>query len=238
MTEKNRSAKPVAIIPARAGSKGIPGKNIFNLNGQPLISYAIQAALKSKSIDRVIVSTDGAAIAKVAKQYGAEVIFRPSKISGDHSKSEDALLHVLSELKTKEDFEPELFVFLQCTSPLTTASDLDGAVSDLKRKKADCSLSVIKVHQFLWRRHSSFRKAGVNHNPSTRPMRQDREPEYLETGNFYVMRTRKFLKAKHRFFGKVDLYEIPKDHALDIDEPADIELGRVFLKRKARKPKK
>ena len=109
--------KVLAIIPARGGSKGIPRKNLRKLAGKPLIAYAIETAHASYYVNRIIVSTDDQEIAEVSKGFGAEYIQRPIEISGDSASSESALLHTLEQLYTLEAYEPNLLVFLQCTSP-------------------------------------------------------------------------------------------------------------------------
>jgi len=138
--------KIIAIIPARGGSKGIPKKNIQLLAGKPLISYTIDTAWHSEKITRVIVSTDDHEIAAVSKQYGAEVVWRPANISGDTASSEAALLHVLEHLKTTEYYQPDLIIFLQCTSPLTTHEDIDGTIQTLLDEDADSAFTATPFH--------------------------------------------------------------------------------------------
>jgi len=123
------SHKPniVAIIPARGGSKGIPGKNIKLLNGKPLIAYSIEAAKSASSISAVYVSTDSPEIASVARKYGALVIDRPKELATDTATSESVLLHFA------EQVDSDAIVFLQCTTPLTNSKDIDGAVKLLEK---------------------------------------------------------------------------------------------------------
>ena len=117
----------VAIIPARGGSKGIPGKNLMDLCGKPLVAHTIEHARSAPSVQRVIVSTDDDEIARVAEMFGAEVIRRPSEISGDTARSEAAIVHVLEELSRKERYESDLVVFLQATSPLRRPEDVQAS---------------------------------------------------------------------------------------------------------------
>ncbi|MDD2238193.1 MAG: acylneuraminate cytidylyltransferase [Kiritimatiellae bacterium] len=221
--------KTLAIIPARGGSKGIPHKNIHPLAGRPLIAWTIDAALAAKRVDRVVVSTDDAEIADVARQWGAEVVLRPVEIAGDTASSESALLHVLETLRTDEQYVPDMLVFLQCTSPLTSAEDVDGTVERLLERGGDTALSVTPFHYFLWREEGAGQAEGINHDKALRLMRQEREAQYLETGAVYVMRAPGFLKAKHRFFGKTVMYEMPPERCLEIDEPSDLEVAEVRL---------
>ena len=143
--------KTLAIIPARGGSEGIPRKNVRLLAGKPLISHTIGAATQASSVNRVVVSTDDDEIATISRQWGAEVILRPAEISTDNSSSELALLHTLEYLHENEGYNPDLVVFLQCTSPLTLAEDIDGTVQALFDQEADSSLAVTPFHYFLWR---------------------------------------------------------------------------------------
>lgn len=119
----------LAIIPARGGSKGLPGKNIKELNGKPLIAYAIEAALDSKYIDRVLVTTDSDDIAKVAKMYGADVPFkRPDELSSDTASAIDVYLHAIEFVMNTQDVKIEKFMVLLPTAPMRTSKHIDSAV--------------------------------------------------------------------------------------------------------------
>jgi N-acylneuraminate cytidylyltransferase len=222
--------KTVCIIPARGGSKGLPLKNILSLNGKPLIAYTIENAKRSKIINRVIVSTDNKKIADISEEYGAEVIFRPREISDDSSPSELALLHVLEHLNLSEKYNPDLIVFLQCTSPLTLAEDIDGAIDLLIREKADCVLSASPFHHFLWKTSKNSNYIGINHDKTERNLRQEQTPQYLENGSIYVMRTEGFVKSEHRFFGKIALFIMPKERSIEIDDNTDFYIAESLLK--------
>jgi YrbI family 3-deoxy-D-manno-octulosonate 8-phosphate phosphatase len=227
----------LAIIPARGGSKGIPRKNLAPLCGKPLIAWCIEAALASESIERVVVSTDDEEIALVAERFGATAVRRPVEISGDLSSSEAALLHCLEHLEATENYSPELVAFLQCTSPLMTADDIDGTVNTLRQSDADSALTVTDFHYYLWRQSATGESVGVNHDARERLMRQQRESEYLETGSVYVMKTVGFLEAKHRFFGKTVCYQTPAERCWEIDEPIDMEIAEVLMRRRLREEK-
>jgi N-acylneuraminate cytidylyltransferase len=220
----------LAIIPARGGSKGIPRKNVAMLAGKPLIAHTIGRALAAQKVTRVVVSTDDAEIAQVSHAHGAEVVMRPVELAGDTSRSEDALFHVLDHLAASESYAPDLTVFLQCTSPLTTSEDIDGTIDRLIGEGADTAHSVVPFHYFLWR-HGQNGADGVNHDKSFRLMRQQREPEYLETGSVYVMRTQGFLAERFRFFGRTAMHVIPFDHWQEIDEPLDFQIAEERMNR-------
>ncbi len=226
----NKSVISWAIIPARGGSKGIPRKNIKLLCGKPLIAWTIEAALKAELVERVIVSTDDHAIAEVAQNYGAELVMRPDYLADDFSRSEDALLHVLETEAAAGQVMPPAIAFLQCTSPLTLARDIDGTVAMVLDQGYDSAVTGTPFHYFIWTpdEHGGFH--GVNHEATRRLMRQERRPEYLEVGAVYAMRAAMFLRARFRFFGKTGLFPIPASRALEIDEPDDWEVAERAMR--------
>jgi CMP-N-acetylneuraminic acid synthetase len=224
----------LAIIPARGGSKGIPQKNLLSLGGKPLVARTIEIAREARLVSRVVVSTDDESIARTAREFGAEAIHRPAELSGDQASSESALLHVLKVLQENEGYRPDLIVFLQCTSPLTAAEDIDGAIDQLLKENADSVLAVAPFHYFLWKRDANGNAEGINHDKRTRPLRQNRDPEFLETGAVYVMRTEGFERARHRFFGKTALYVMPEERRLEIDEPHDFQIAEILLRDQVR----
>jgi len=224
----------VAIIPARGGSKGLPRKNVLPLAGRPLIAWTIDAALRAERVGRVIVSTDDPEIASIGGRYGAEVIMRPESISGDLASSEDALLHALNALQEDNRGLPETLAFLQCTSPLTEPADIDGTVALVEDGGADTALAAVDFHYFLWREDKTEGACGINHDKSVRQMRQERDPQFLESGAVYAMRTDGFMEHRHRFFGRTALHEMPLSRRLEIDEPVDFEMAEVLLRARLR----
>ena len=231
------SMRCLALIPARGGSKNIPRKNICRLAGKPLVAWTIDTARRAKTVGRVVVSTDDTETSTIARQYGAEVVLRPPEISGDRASSESALLHALDHLQQSEGYEPELIAFLQCTSPLTLPEDIDGTVQLLLRENADSALAVMPFHHFLWRRDPAGNATGINHDACVRLLRQEREPEFLETGAIYVMRTRGFKAARHRFFGTIRMYVMPPERCLEIDDPVDFRMAEVLLRERQQREK-
>ena len=225
----------LAIIPARGGSKGIPRKNLKKVDGVPLIVRAVRSALAASHITRTVVSTEDEEIAHVAREAGAEIIMRPDSLSGDKAPTEPALLHALETLASEEGYHPDLTCFIQCTSPLTTANDLDRGVEELLSKEADCLLSVTTDLVFLWRRTADGFANNVGFDMSVmRKGRQELEPQYRETGAFYVLRTEGFIAAGNRFFGRAALFEMPPEKSVDIDGPLDLELAEFLIARNAR----
>lgn len=211
------------IVPARGGSKGIPGKNLRPVGGIPLVARTVAAALDARRVDRVFVSTDDEQIAATARAAGAEVIERPAALAGDEASSESALVHALDTLVGQGVADPDIVVMMQCTSPFTTADDVDRTVA-LVDDGADAAFTAAPSAVFLWR-DSPAGATGVNHDASVRPRRQEREPEFAETGAVYAMRTAGFRTAAHRFFGRIAICEVPIARAGEIDEPDDLVLA-------------
>ena len=212
------------VVPARGGSKGIARKNLQLVGGMPLIVRSVAAAAAADRVDLVVVSTDDAEIARAARDAGATVVDRPADLSGDTATSESAVLHALDRLRDAGDPEPDVTVLVQCTSPFTRPDDIDAAI-DAIAAGADSAFTASRTHAFLWRVGDDG-VTPVNHDAATRAMRQVRPLEYLENGAVYAMRTAGLRAHAHRFFGRVDVVEMPASRSLEIDDPADLELAR------------
>ncbi|WP_336205148.1 N-acetylneuraminate synthase family protein [Nonomuraea sp. LPB2021202275-12-8] len=210
----------LAVVPARGGSAGVPLKNLAPVGGIPLVARAVRACLRAELVDEVVVSTDHAGIAEAAAQAGARVVDRPAELSGATASSESAVLHALDELGD----DPEVVVLVQCTSAFINPDDLSAAVRTVLDGQADAVFSGLPTHEFLW----TTTGAGINHDPSLRPRRQDLEAQVRETGAFYVMRTAGLREHGHRFFGEVAVQEVPSRHAVEVDTPEDLEIVRAL----------
>ncbi|MBN1879739.1 acylneuraminate cytidylyltransferase [bacterium] len=222
--------KTICIIPARGGSKGIPYKNIREVAGKPLIAWSIDAGRSSDRIDRVFVSTDDRKIAEIARNWGAEVIVRPVEISGDYAASELALLHVLDWLKKNEQYEPDIVVFLQPTSPYRSEYDVDNAIQRLIDENFDSVFSACPEHfTGRWTLDESGRAIPQNFDPSKRPMRQESNVEYLENGSIYVVRTRILLDTGTRMGGSIGIHLMPSERSHQIDTEDDLALFDKLL---------
>jgi len=222
----------LAIIPARGGSKGIKNKNIRNFCGKPLISYAINQACQAKKVNRVIVSTDDHKIAAVAKKYGAEVPFlRPKELALDNSKVVDAVLHLLEELKNKENYQPDAIILLQTTSPMRTINDINKALLLFTKSKADSLVSICQTENLLLAKNSINELEILNTVFLESSNRQELQNVYkLDGSMIYIVKTDKFLQSKSFFTGKLVGYEIPRWRAVDLDEPQDYVIGEIFYK--------
>lgn len=216
----------LVVIPARGGSKGVPGKNLARVGGVPLVARAVRAAVAA-GVGAVVVSTDDDAIAAVAESAGARVVRRPAELAGDTASSEAALRHALDDHEARFGRVVEVLVMVQCTSPFVTASEIAECVAAVL-DGADSAFAAAASHGFLWRRDESGEAVGVNHDRAARPRRQDRTPEFLETGAVYAMRADGFRRSNHRFFGRTVLVETEPGRVLEIDEPADLERARAL----------
>lgn len=225
--------KVLLIIPARGGSKRIPRKNIRPMLGKPLIVYSIEHAKASKLVNRIVVSTDDAEIAKISEKNGAEVVVRPKEISNDTASSESALLHVLDHLEEKEGYVPDLVVFLQCTSPIRKKDETDNAIRLLVDSGADSLFSACKNDKFIWELGKEGPKS-INYDYRSRKREQDMPPQFRENGSVYVFRPDILRKYNNRLGGKMIVYEMDYWSSFQIDSQEDWELIEWILKNKAR----
>jgi N-acylneuraminate cytidylyltransferase/CMP-N,N'-diacetyllegionaminic acid synthase len=222
----------LAVIPARGGSKGIPGKNILPLLGKPLIAYTIEAARKAGLIGRILVSTDDPVIAKTASEFGAEVPFlRPPELARDETPTLPVLQHLLTQLKLSEHYEPEIIVLLQPTSPLRRAEDIDRAVTLLRQTGADSVVSLCAAeHSPYWmNRLEGDRVLPFLDNVPEYARRQDLPPVYRVNGAVYATR-RRILMEQNRLLGE-DTRGMVMDaeSSVDIDTPLDLKIAMLIL---------
>jgi len=214
----------VAIIPARGGSKQVPRKNLRRVGGVPLVERAVRAATAASGVDLVVVSTDDAEIAAVATAAGARVIARPAEISGDKASSESAVLHALDELE-RTGVQVGTVVFVQATSPFIPTSGIDEAIELIGSGRFDSAFSAHETYGFLWRRDEDGAAEAINHDASHRPLRQEREPHYFETGAFYAFDAAAFRVSGHRFFGRIGIVEVPEQTAVEIDDAQQLAMA-------------
>ena len=178
--------KILSFIPARGNSKGIPLKNLAELNGQPLLHYTVNASLDSELINRTIVSTDNKKIKEESKKLGAEVVDRPKKLSGDTITIEPSIEYTLDFLKKKENYVPDVIILLSNTHPFKTSEHIDEALSLLFKKNFDSILSGFETHTFFWKKQSNSTIIPLNYDPQKRPNRQDVEIPLFENGAFFA----------------------------------------------------
>ena len=217
------------IVIARGGSKGIPGKNIIDFCGQPLISWTINQAKKTKLISEVWVSSDSEKILDISGRYGAKTILRPKEFSTDTSSSEDAWTHALQHI-SKKIYKPIDFVVVpQVTSPIRNSYDFDRAILQIQEENSDSLLSVNKIEdRFIWSKDKSNLGRSVNYYKNRR-RRQEIEVTFLENGSFYIFRPEVLLKKKNRLADKISLYEMERHKMFQIDSLEDIKLAEVVM---------
>ena len=227
--------KSVAFIPARGGSKGLPGKNIRMLSGKPLIAWSIEQALASDRIDRVIVSTDCEDIAVIARQYGAEVPFiRPKEISGDEATTESAMMHCCTFLLSDE-YTPDIFILIQPTSPIRKSGQIDSAIDYFIDNNKDSLLTVVKSHKFIWK---DIANPIATYDYVNRPRRQDIEKMqqgYLETGSFYITKFEYLIKYENRLCGNIGLFETSEEESYEIDSLIDFNICEMIISKMGEK---
>jgi len=220
----------LCIIPARGGSKGIPGKNLKLLAGKPLLAHSIVHAQQTPSISRIVVSTDDQDIISVAAAWGAETVHRPPEISGDTASSESALLHALDSLRDKKGYDPDLVVFLQATSPCRRPGEIQQAIDTLVKQDADSLLSVCPAHGFLWRVEKSGHIQSVSYDHWHRPRRQDAPEDLIENGSIYIFKPWVLRQFNNRLGGRITVHRMRALDSLQIDQPEDIELLEAIMR--------
>ena len=223
----------ISIIPARGGSKGLPGKNILPLCGKPMIAYTIEAAKQSKYIDRVIVSTDDQKIAEIALQYGAEVPFlRPDFLASDTAQAIDNYIYTIERLSKEWNTPIEEFVVLQPTSPLRIAEDIDGAIEMFMEKQADSVISYTpEAHPVRWHKYLDENNAFVDIFDTTIANRQDLKTSYYPNGAVYVFRF-SMIKERKYYTDKSYGFIMPRVRSVDIDYKEDFDYVEFLMSRR------
>ena len=223
----------IAIIPARGGSKGLPGKNIRDLDGMPLICHTIKSALESESITRVIISTDDDDIAIVAKECGAEVPFnRPSKLAKDNSMVMDAYLYTIDRLVEMENITIDSFIALLPTAPLRRSHDIDMAVEIFNLNKADSVISVTEPDAPAeWYRRIDNDGILRDYSPNTNTIknRQEFNKSYIPNGAIYIFNVEKLRLSRQYYMDKTYPYVMPRSRSADIDEILDFEWAEFLI---------
>jgi len=222
--------KILALIPARGDSKGLPGKNIKELCGKPLIAWSIEEAKKSEYIDKIIVSTDSIEIAEITKRYGAEVPFlRPGELATDTAKSIDVIKHAIRFFKD----EYKIIIILQPTSPLRTVADIDSAFVMLDKDIVKAVVSVCELeHTFQW---TGTLPANLNmknfiSDSIKNTNRQELEIYYRLNGAIYISEI-VYLKENNGFLGsETYAFLMDRENSIDIDNIIDFKLAEILLK--------
>lgn len=214
----------LALIPARAGSKGIPDKNIKDFNGNPLIYWTIKTAFDSKCFNRVIVSTDSIAIADTAKKYGAEVPFiRKQELATDNSTVMEVALDLIQYVE-KQNYQFDIITVLQPTSPLRDVDDILTAKTLMSENdtQAIVSVSPSPIHpQYIKKIDKNGFLRFYNETQKKVARRQDMDPVYHDNGSIYMIRRKVLTSQKTWFPSKTVPLVIPNERSVDIDTPKD-----------------
>jgi CMP-N-acetylneuraminic acid synthetase len=225
----------LAIIPARGGSKGVRRKNIRLLNGRPLIAYSIDAAKQSRSVGRIVVSTEDNEIASICGALGAEVVMRPAALAEDDTGTREVLHHIVVEL-AKESYRPDAVLTLQPTSPLRTARHIDQAVALFKScPDANSLVSCVPVpHIFhplsvMRKNEDGYLTPFIAQIQPTR--RQEKEPVYARNGAaIYITRTENL--SEYVFGGRLLPYMMDAATSIDIDSEEDLLAAERLLQQR------
>lgn len=230
------SKKHIAVIPARGGSKRLPGKNLLEIAGKPLIAWTIEAAIESELFERIIVSTDSKEIEKIAKSFGAEVPFlRPAELAGDQTTTIDVLMHLLANLSEDEQIPYTHLTLLQPTSPLRTSQNISEAISYLDDKNADAIISVCKTeHSPLWSNTlpeslslENFIPEKIQKTPS-----QNLPKHYRLNGALYICEISRLLEERSLYLStNCYAYIMSRKNSIDIDDQIDFDLAEIYLSR-------
>jgi len=245
----NKNLKVLSFILARAGSTGVPGKNIKLINGKPLLGYTLEISKASKYINRTIVATDGEDISKIAKEFGADVPFlRPDEISGKYSVAHDVYKYYLKRLEEEEGYRPDIFVCLFSTSYSKTVEEVDASIKKLIETKCDWVFTVGECEHHPHRnfipldgdRMINFCKDIKSYEILAN--RQELPPVYRINGNAFVTWTENIEKYDTYNMGQLEYPDsdiryilCPQENSMDIDTPTDFEIADFILTKRSQK---
>ena len=231
-----KNKRILALIPARGGSKGLPGKNTLSFHRKPLIAHSISQAFKSKYLDKVMVSTDSEKIAGVSRKHGACVPFlRPKSLASSKSNMSDVVIHALNYLSRKGE-EHDLILLLQPTSPLRVSGDIDKAIELYFVKKASAVVSVCPCEHHPWL--SATLKQDLKIEKLLGKVHKNRQelPQYYRlNGAVFLIGVDIFKKAKTFLIKNSYAYVMPAERSVDIDSRLDFEFAELLAKKNYRK---
>lgn len=219
------------MIPARSGSKGIPGKNIKKLHGKPLINYTIEAAKEIFENSQVIVSTDDKEIAEIAASHGANIPFlRPKELAQDDSSTRDVILHLVDYFERQKSM-PSVIVLLQVTSPLRNSKHLNEALDLFFHKDCDMVVSVTESKTSPYFNLYEENKEGYlqKSKDGAFTRRQDVPPVYEYNGAIYIFKTKSIVESEMKDFEKITKYVMSKNDSVDIDDEVDWKIAEYIL---------
>ena len=227
--------KIICFIGARGGSKGVPGKNIRTLGDKPLIAHTIEKSLDSNLFDHVIVSTEDPEIAKIAKQYGAEVPFmRPKNLAKDTTGFAEVMIHGITKLK-KLGYEFDIFVNRDCTVPFIRNSDIKSSIKLIKKTNCDAVYGVYVQHFNPYFNMMEMSQKGFlefSKKMKVKPTRRQDAPKVFQLNGFFTYNTKRFLKFKNQYPPKGLPLEIPAETGIMIDTELEFKIVEMMMKQK------
>lgn len=220
--------KVIAIIPARGGSKGLPRKNILEVEGKPLLAWTITEGLKSKFIDKIILSSEDQELQEVAKKWDCEVPFsRPQELATDEANTADVIIHAMEELNEVYDY----IVLLQPTSPLRSHDDIDNCIEKCQKNNSSSCVSVSEPEKspfWMYFLNESNQMKPVIDIPNRPSRRQELPSIYALNGAVYVVKWKPFKKSKKFVTDDTIAHIMPKERAIDIDTELDFNIFKFF----------
>ena len=225
--------KPICLICARGGSKGVPNKNIRILGKKPLIAHTIEKAITSKLFSHVIVSTEDKRIVKIAKKYGAEIPFiRPKKLAGNSIPMGEVFLHAIKKLYSL-GYEFDIFVNLDCTVPFIRKNDISNAIKLLNQKKVDAVYGVYRQHLNPYFNMMEINSKGfltISKKLGQRPRTRQESPTVYQLNGLFTYDARKFLKIGDPIMKNALPYEIPLGTGFMIDTEMEFKIAELMLR--------
>ncbi len=229
--------KPICIIPARGGSKGVPKKNIRLIAGKPLIHYTIKSALNSNIFSHVFVSTEDEKIASLSQKSGAEVPFlRPKSLADDKTPIDAVLVHFIEKL-LELGYDFDTFVCRDCTVPFIRNQDIVGSINLLKKKKANLVIGVYEQHLNPY--YNVVEKTSTNHlklvKKIIRPVSRQKAPKVYQMNGLHTYNVKKFLLPTRKIrteLNKALPYVLPIESGLMIDTEFEFKIAQLFIENK------
>ncbi len=226
--------KPICLICARGGSKGVPNKNIRIIHKKPLIAHTIEKAVNSKIFSHVIVSTEDKKIVKISEKYGAEIPFiRPKKLSGDTTPIGDVFVHAIKKLETL-DYQFDTFVNLDCTVPFIDKKDIIGSIDLLRRRKCDAVYGVYEQHLNPYFNMMELNSKGflrLTKKLTKRPRSRQEAPIVYQLNGLFTYNKKKFLKIGNPIMPNAIPFKIPLERGFMIDTETEFKIAELMFKK-------
>lgn len=232
------ASKPntLAIIPARGGSKGIPRKNIQDVEGIPLLAYTIIAAQNASSVTTVLVNSEDAEIRETAVQFGARTMSRPEEYFHDNTFQEVDRLLIWTVQEFEKSNEPvDIILLCYPTSPLRDSKYIDATARKVSEEGFDSALTLVEDSSYLWKVNSDNTASPQNYDPKKRgPRQKELWNQWIENKAVYAMKRNLLMETGCRLGGKIGYVIMPEIDSIDVDTPTDLEIVRQIMKLRKR----